>query len=92
MGKGCGRGRRVPRWQAAGYVSSFKGGREVRALTIMRGSIANLKIVRISSGKEKGAVLAFSATVFSDGNVSKVAEHKKAAEVAARGSNVRGKL
>lgn len=65
----------------------------MRALTCDQcgGSVANLKIVRISSGKERGAVLAFSAKVFPDGDVDKVAEHKKKVETDARGSNVRGK-
>lgn len=53
--------------------------------------IANIKVTHISSSdKEQGAILTFSAEVYSDGDIYNVAEHQAASEKAAQGSDARG--
>ncbi|ORY64736.1 Alpha/Beta hydrolase protein [Leucosporidium creatinivorum] len=52
-------------------------------------SISNLTITQISSEKEQGAILSFSAKVFPDGDIYKVAENKARVEKEAKGSDVR---
>lgn len=57
---------------------------------IMHIRIANLKVVPINSTKDEGAILAFSAEVYPDGDIFTVAAQKKKLEEEARGSDVRG--
>jgi len=52
--------------------------------------VANLKAAQINTATEQGAVLSFSAEVFPDGDIDKVAEHDKQLEKDQAGSDVRG--
>lgn len=52
--------------------------------------INSLKAVQVKTSKEQGAILAFSAEVYPDGEIDKVAEHDKEQEAAQQGSDIKG--